>query len=96
MREGMKLLTEPTAGRGRGGSCALPGIPADAPEMRDICIVLRGGNVDLGSLAWLIGAWGKEAAGNEWPVEPPTPGRGHRARAFLRCCCLYQGSSSYS
>ncbi|XP_019366531.1 PREDICTED: serine racemase [Gavialis gangeticus] len=88
VRKRMKLL-------GRGGGRALPGIPGDAPEARDSCITLCGGNVDLGSLAWLMGAQGKEAAGNEWPVESPTPGRGHRTRAFLHCCCLYQGSSSY-
>ncbi|CAM4678941.1 unnamed protein product [Caretta caretta] len=57
--ERMKLLIEPTAG---------VGVAAVLSEQfrsvsQNICIVLCGGNVDLGSLAWLSPP-GKEANGN--------------------------------
>lgn len=48
----MKLLIEPTAGVGVAAVLSR-NFEAVAPEVKNICIVLSGGNVDLTSLSWV-------------------------------------------
>ncbi|XP_037736627.1 serine racemase isoform X2 [Chelonia mydas] len=60
--ERMKLLIEPTAGVGVAAVLSEQ-FRSVSQEMKNICIVSCGGNVDLGSLAWLSPP-GKEANGN--------------------------------
>ncbi|XP_047403506.1 serine racemase isoform X2 [Sciurus carolinensis] len=50
--ERMKLLIEPTAGVGVAAVLSR-NFEAVAPEVKNICIVLSGGNVDLTSLSWV-------------------------------------------
>lgn len=53
----MKLLIEPTAGVGVAAvlSQHFQTVP---PDVKNICVVLSGGNVDLTSLTWLKqGGW---------------------------------------
>ncbi|NXS13623.1 SRR racemase, partial [Neodrepanis coruscans] len=56
--ERMKLLIEPTAGVGLAAvlSEKFQAVPGD---VKNVCIVLCGGNVDLGSLTWLTDLSGK-------------------------------------
>uniref|UniRef100_I3MI10 Serine racemase n=1 Tax=Ictidomys tridecemlineatus TaxID=43179 RepID=I3MI10_ICTTR len=50
--ERMKLLIEPTAGVGVAAVLSR-NFQAVSPEVKNICIVLSGGNVDLTSLSWV-------------------------------------------
>lgn len=50
--ERMKLLIEPTAGVGVAAVLSR-NFQAVSPEVKNICIVLSGGNVDLTSLGWV-------------------------------------------
>lgn len=50
--ERMKLLIEPTAGVGVAAVLS-QNFQAVSPEVKNICIVLSGGNVDLTSLSWV-------------------------------------------
>lgn len=47
----MKLLIEPTAGVGVAAVLSQH-FQTVSPEVKNICIVLSGGNVDLASLTW--------------------------------------------
>uniref|UniRef100_A0A452J6L7 Serine racemase n=1 Tax=Gopherus agassizii TaxID=38772 RepID=A0A452J6L7_9SAUR len=60
--ERMKLLIEPTAGVGVAAVLSEQ-FRSVSQEVKNICIILCGGNIDLGSLAWLSPP-GKEANGN--------------------------------
>jgi serine racemase len=48
----MKLLIEPTAGVGVAAVLS-QNFQTVSPEVKNICIVLSGGNVDLTSLTWV-------------------------------------------
>lgn len=50
--ERMKLLIEPTAGVGVAAVLS-HNFQTVSPEVKNICIVLSGGNVDLTSLTWV-------------------------------------------
>ncbi|XP_039364279.1 serine racemase isoform X2 [Mauremys reevesii] len=60
--ERMKLLIEPTAGVGVAAVLSEQ-FRSVSQEVKNVCIVLCGGNIDLGSLAWLSPP-GKGANGN--------------------------------
>lgn len=48
----MKLLIEPTAGVGVAAVLS-HNFQTVSPEVKNVCIVLSGGNVDLTSLTWV-------------------------------------------